>query len=148
MKGTLDMTENTETSFWSRCMGISPQDRKNQRRILWATLSWAVVYTGSMWIIKRELIAAPAAWALAAVTAATGVVVLFVYGRFLRQTDELARLVQLEALALGFGGTFFALSAYSVCEQLGSPPLDLEDAPIVMVAFYFLGVFLGWRRYR
>ncbi len=73
---------------------------------------------------------------------------LFVYGRFLRQTDELARLIQLEALALGFGGTFFALCAYSVFQRLGAPLLDLKDVPTVMVVFYFLGVGLGWWRYR
>lgn len=143
------MTEDIKESFWSRCYsGVSPNDRRNQRWILWSTLSWAVAYVAANQMLKRELIAGPVAWILAAVPVLLGIVVLIVYGRFLGQTDELQRLIQLEALALGFGGSFFAYCCYSVFQRLGAPPVELPDATLVMVFLYLLGVFIGWTRYR
>lgn len=143
------MTENESLSFWDRCAGSSPRDRANQRRILWTTFAWAVAFVGVSQAIKKELLAeGPLLWALAVVPAVLGVVVIVAYSRFLREADELQRLIQLNALALGFGGGLFAFYAYRVFERLGAPQAHLEDATLVMIALYVLGIILGTRRYR
>ena len=149
MKGTHDMTDDVKQSFWKRCYsGVSPNDKRNQKWILSSNLAWALSYIGAIKILKRELVAGPVAWVIAAVPAILGIVVVVVYGRFLRQTDELQRLIQLEALALGFGGSFFAFCGYAVFQRLGAPSMDITTATIVMVFLYLFGVFLGTRRYR
>lgn len=142
------MVEDVESSFWNQCAGVSPDDRRNQRRIVWSTLAWASVYVAANQALKRELVVGPLAWVLASVPVVLGIVVLWVYGRFLRQTDELQRLIQLKALALGFGGSFFAYCSYSVFQRLGAPAIELQDATLVMVFLYLLGVFVGWSQYR
>ena len=143
------MSEIEDQSLWKRCAGSSPRDRANQRRILWTTLAWAVSFVGVSWAIKNELLSAgPLAWALAAVPAVLGFVVVFAYARFLRDADELQRLIQLNALALGFGGGLFTFYAYRVFERLGAPAVGLEDATLVMIVLYVVGVVLGGRRYR
>jgi len=149
MKGTHDMTDDAKQSLWQRCYsGVSPSDRRNQRWILRLNLSWALAYIGAIQVLKRELVTGPVAWVVAAVPAILGIIVVVVYGRFLRQTDELQRLIQLEALALGFGGSFFAFCGYAVFQRLGAPAMDITTATIIMVFLYLLGVFLGTRRYR
>jgi hypothetical protein len=87
-------------------------------------------------------------WAIAAVPIILGVLVLFTYRRFLRESDELQRQIQLEALALGLGVGWVAISSYPLFERLGAPPLDTADYVLVMAVSYSLGSILGWRKYR
>lgn len=142
------MTEDIKESFWTRCVG-SEVDQRNQRRLVWATLVWALALIGVSLLIKREVLSSgPMAWALAAIPLLLGVGVIAVFARYLRQADELQRLIQLEALALGFGGGLFAFLSYRVFERLGAPQLALDDATMVMVVLYVLGIFIGWKRYR
>ncbi len=142
------MTEEMKETLWTRCMG-SDVDQRNQRRLVWATLIWALAFVGVSLLIKREMLSpGPIAWALGAVPLVLGVGVIAVFARYLRQADELQRLIQLEALALGFGGGLFAFLSYRVFERLGAPRLALDDATMVMVVLYLLGIFIGWRRYR
>ena len=143
------MSEVEKESLWERCAGSSPRDRANQRRIVWTTLAWAVAFVGVSWAIKHDVLAkGPLLWALAVVPAVLGFAVVFAYSRFLREADELQRLIQLNALALGFGGGLFAFYAYRVFERLGAPQVGLEDATLIMIALYVLGIILGGRRYR
>ena len=149
MKGKHDMSDDTNDSFWARCAGTTPRDRRNQRLFIGITLAWAVGFVGISKLIELgALPAGPLAWVVAALPTLLGIAVIVVYARFLRQADELQRLIQLEALALGFGGGLFALLGYRVFERLGAPSLALDDATMVMVGLYVLGVILGLRRYR
>jgi hypothetical protein len=90
----------------------------------------------------------PVSWLLAALPSVAGFFVLIAYGRFLREADELQRIIQLQALALGFGGTFFALAGYRVFERLGAPAGGFDEITLVMALFYSIAIFLGWWRYR
>lgn len=149
MKGKHDMTDDTNDSLWQRCVGVTPKDRRNQRLFMGVSLAWAVGFVGISKLIELgALPAGPLAWTVAAIPTLLGIAVIVVYARFLRQADELQRLIQLEALALGFGGGLFALLGYRVFERLGAPPLALDDATMVLVALYVLGIVLGLRRYR
>ena len=68
--------------------------------------------------------------------------------RFLRAADELQRVIQLQALALGFGGGFFFICGYSLFEPLGAPPSQSADIVVIMPLLYVVGVLNGARRYR
>ncbi len=142
------MNEDTKQSFWSGCAGVSPNDRRNQRRIMGASLAWAVTYVGATWLLKGGQVQEPLSWVVASLPVLFGLAVIAVYRRFLRETDELQRIVQLEALALAFGGSVFAFCGYSVFQRLGAPSIDMADSVVVMVFLYISGVVMGWRRYR
>ena len=68
--------------------------------------------------------------------------------RYLARADEFQRLVQLRALALGFGGSFFFSCGYSMFVLLGAPDLSLVDAAAVGPGFYSAGILSSAWRYR
>jgi hypothetical protein len=100
-------------------------------------------------LIKRDLLPdGPIPWVVAALPSVVGVFVLIAFGRFLREADELQRVIHLQALALGFGGGWFAICGYRIFERLGAPTVDVADFTIVMALLYMVGLVLGSRRYR
>jgi drug/metabolite transporter (DMT)-like permease len=130
------------------CPDTTPRDRRNQLRIAGGCLAWAVLYVGSMLLIKQELLpAGPIRWAVAALPSVAAVFLLAAYARFLREADELQRLIQLQALALGFGGGYFAITGYQLFERLGAPEAN-GDIAIVMPFLYVVGLLIGWKRYQ
>jgi len=109
---------------------------------------WLGCFALSTWLIREETVAAgPVGWAVAILPNAVAVAAILAYGRYLREADELQRKIQLQALALGFGvGLFFGFG-YRLFESLGAPPADVSDASVVIAFFYFVGLWLGRRRY-
>ncbi len=141
------MSETTSEPLLLRC-GESKRNLNNSLRAAGAILAWAICFAGTSQLLKRGLLPdGPAQYLIAALPTVFGVVVLLAYGRFIRESDELQRIVQLQALALGFGGTFLAISTYAICERLGAPRADLADAITVMAVLYSIGSIVGWRRY-
>ena len=127
----------------------TPQDRRSVIRLLLALAAWAVCFAGGSQLIKRGLLPdGPISWGVAALPTIAGVAVILAYIGFLRETDELQRIVQLRALALGFGGTFSAIAGYRDFMRLGAPAADLGDFTLVMAVLYTVGVLVGWSRYR
>jgi hypothetical protein len=112
-------------------------------------LAWALLFTGGSQLIKRDLLPPGAIpWLVAALPSVVGIFVLVAYGRFLREADELQRLIHLEALALGFAGGWIAICGYRIFERLGAPTADIADATIALAIFYAIGIVRGSRRYR
>ena len=143
------MNETNRESLLERCGDTTPRDRRNQLRVMWALGAWALSFTGVSQLIKRDLLpGGPIPWLLAVLPCVLGVVVLFAYGRFLREADELQKIIQLQALALGFGGTYFVLTSYRVFQRLGAPTAGIDDATLLMVILYSIAIIVGWRRYR
>ncbi|MEM7353851.1 MAG: hypothetical protein AAF657_23830 [Acidobacteriota bacterium] len=143
------MDESTREPFLVRCGDTTRRDWRNLMRVMWTLGVWAVCFAGGSQLIKRGLLPeGPISWLVAALATVAGLFVILAYGRFLSQADELQRLIQLQALALGFGGTFFAIAGYRMFERLGAPPADLGDFTMVMAILYSLGSVLGWKRYR
>ena len=143
------MKENSSASFWVLCFGTTQRDRRNERRITGISLAWALFFTGGTFLIKSDLLpAGPISWSVAVLPSVAAVFLLLSFGRFLREADELQRLIQLQALALGFGGGFFAICGYSLFEKLGAPAVSPLDSLAVFPFLYVVGIFLGWRRYR
>lgn len=122
------------------------------RSTIWAAasvLAWAV----SALAVRRFLDADPPpsgalAWAAATLPPVVLLVAFALYGRFLREADELHRLIQLRALALGFGAGWLAVGCYPLFERLGAPSAAAEDYLLVLAFFYSLGLFLGCWQYR
>lgn len=140
-------THESSRAWW--CVHTTPRDWRNARRLLWLLAVWAVSFVGGAQVISRELVPpGPVSWVVAALPAVLTVFVLIAYGRFLRETDELQRLIQLRSLALGFGGVWFVSTGYMLFERLGAPSLDRGDALLVMVVLYTIGVVVGQWRYR
>lgn len=143
------MNTDSPESFWARCRDTTQRDLRNSLRILAALLAWAVCFVGGSQLIKRGLLpAGVVSWAVAALATVAGIVVLVAYARYLREADELHRMIQLQALALGFGGTFVAIAGYRVFERAGAPAIDVADYTLVMVILYSIGLVVGWWRYR
>jgi len=143
------MTESKLESFWVRCGLGTASGRRAELRLAGMCLVWALSLTGGTYLIKSDLLpAGPISWAVAALPSAVAVFVLVEYTRFLREADELHRLIQLQALAFGFGGGFFVIIGYLQFEKLGAPTVGCTDLLTVMPLLYAVGTLVGWRRYR
>lgn len=131
------------------CGDTTPRDWPNMRRLLWLMFAWAVTFAGGAQLVRREIMPTGAiAWIAAAIPMVLAVFVLIAFGRFLRETDELNRRIQLQALALGFGGGWFAMAGYRVFELLGAPAIDMGGVVLVMTLLYAIGGVVGRIRYR
>ena len=87
------------------------------------------------------------AYGLTAVSAIMMVMAMRSYIGFIRHADELLRKIHLEALAFAFGAGIVAMMTYRLCERLGAPKLDVNDAALVMLLCWIGGQWLGARRY-
>lgn len=143
------MNETIRSSLLTKlCGDMTARDRRNLNRAnVWMAV-WLACFALSTWLIKGERVAAgPVGWLVAAVPTAVAIGAILAFGRYLREADELQRKIQLQALALGFGvGLFFGFG-YRLFEGLGAPQADISDASVVIAFFYFVGLWLGRRRY-
>ena len=144
-----DVNESVREPIWKRCGDTTPRDRRNQMRVVWALTAWALSSVGASQLIKRDLLpGGPVSWLIAGLPSLVAVLVLLAFWRYLSEADELQRLIQLGALGLGFGGTFFALTGWELLGRVGAPIADSGDFTLVMAILYSFGLWLGWRRYR
>ena len=85
---------------------------------------------------------------VAAIPAIASVWLLLRYARYLRHTDELERLIQLQAFAWAFGGWFFAVCSYLPFEVLGAPAIDRSMGVALLPMLFAVGTLVGRWRYR
>ncbi len=141
------MSAEQTAGFWAGC-GYTARDRRNLRRFnLWAFI-WMAGWIAATYLIRHQLAAGVAAYALVLLTAVLGILAMRSYVHFLRQADELLSKIQLEALALGFGAGAVFMVVYRLCERLGAPRLDASGPLMVMVVVWALSQLLVARRYR
>ena len=74
--------------------------------------------------------------------------VIRAFVRFLRGTDELQRQIQLESLAVGFGGAALAAVAVGLLEFAGFPHLNPIWLYTLMMLLWGGAVAVNSRRYR
>lgn len=137
----------TDGSLSDLCSG--PQhDRQNQRRIsLWA-LAWAVSFLVVTHGIKKEWLSSGLAFAGVIATALLGIVTVLAYQRFLRETDELRRKIEVEALAFAFGAGVVAGLTYWLLVVSGTASgTGFAYVFAAMLLTHSLGVLLGRRKY-
>ena len=140
--------ENRRPLLTRLCGDMTESDRRNLNRAnVWLAV-WLVSFAASTFIMKGgATFAAVANWIVAAMPTAVGLGAILAYGRYLREADELQRRIQLQALALGFGVAFFFGFGYPLLEKVGAPTADISDVSVLMAFFYFVGLWLGRRRY-
>ena len=68
--------------------------------------------------------------------------------RFVSETDEMWRKIFTEALAFSAIATGFTCFSYLFLRDIGAPEFHAEWAFYIMWAYYFVGLFFSWRRYR
>lgn len=118
----------------------TPRDRGNWFWVMGLSSAFAL-----SWALVTYLIAAgylpPGSMALAAtsVPVLAGLGLMGAYYRFLRETDELQRLVQINALALGFGAGVFWSVLISMLARAGVTTPDAMSVPAVMICAYCVG---------
>lgn len=123
------------------------RDMQNYRTFTWWMTASMVAFAAATILIDGDFVGAAAGWALTVVTIALMVVAIRSYISFLRVADELLRKVHLEALAFAFGAGVVCMMGYRLCERLGAPKLDVNDAGLVLLVTWIGGQLLGARRY-
>lgn len=143
------MSLSAQEALSEACGDTTPRDRRNLRWVLWVFVGWAVVFLGVTLVIRKELLpTGPLLWLLATLPAIIAIGGIAAYVRFLRQADELQRVIHLRAMALGFGAVWLVNTCYPPFERLGAPVIDAGLLVVVMGLAYAFGMVLGSRRFR
>jgi hypothetical protein len=112
---------------------------------------WLVTYLACRLVLDRYQLATPARVAVALLPAVpfVGFLVCVIAG--IRATsDELARRVHLESLAIAFPAAIVLLMVLGLLQlavPLTSPRFNLRDIWPLMVVIYFAALAFTWRRY-
>jgi hypothetical protein len=131
------------------CSPATTVERRRDLRLAGACLAWALCFVGARWLIRDGPWSDGAVvWLVATLPTAAGLGLLIVFTRYLREIDELQRSIQLQAMALGFGGGFLAICGYVTFQPLGAPQIDPVSLLAVMPILYAVGILLGSGRYR
>lgn len=139
--------EPTDDSLGSFCFS-SERDRRNQWRLTLWSFVWALSFVAVTLAAKKEWL--PFGVTLAGVigTSLFGIVTVLAYRRFLHETDELRRKIEVEALCLAFGVGIVAGLTYWLLAVMGAVPAkDFIWVFLVMIVTHPLGVLIGLRRY-
>lgn len=120
-----------------------------EMRLAGASLLWGAAFTGANQLLKSVVDpSSPAGWVIALVPLVAGVLLAVAFTRFLRGIDEMQRAIQLQAMAVGFGGGFLAICAYLTLQRVGAPVLDTAALLAALPVFYALATLVASRRYR
>jgi hypothetical protein len=115
--------------------------------MLW-TFLWAFSFVAVTFGIKREWLPFGGALAGVIATSLLGVATVLAYRRFLNETDELRRKIEVEALALAFGIGLFGGLSYWLLELSGAVPAKgFVWIFLVMIVTHPVAVLIGLRRY-
>jgi drug/metabolite transporter (DMT)-like permease len=139
------VNKNEDSSGASSALG---RDRRNRRSVTIWSVAWALAFMAATFGIKKFDWTFEGTLAAVIGTAILGLGTVLAYRRYLGETDELRRKIEVEALALAFGvGVFGGFSCWLLAV---SGALEVEDFAFVfsaMVLTHALGVLLGCRRY-
>ncbi len=145
------MMTDRKPSLYERCAATTKRDLRNSVVLGWTIIAWALANAGSLLLLNkfRYLVPdGPIPWIVAALPTVLGIVLLVVFVRYLHQSDELQRILQLQAVAIAFGGSYFGFAAYGSFEPLGAPPVTFDHYFVVVCVVYSAVTFLNVRRYR
>jgi hypothetical protein len=108
---------------------------------------WLGSFLATTVAFQLDVLPPAMAMVLAIANGVLGVLAVTSYFRLLRRADELERKIQVEALALGFGAGAVGMMAYRLAERAGAPAMDINDALLVMLLAYVVGVVVARRHY-
>ncbi len=139
-------------AWLARCMAheSTPRDLANMRRWLAWMVAWAALAVpDASWFghVDGETSWFTLLQAGLVTVALAGVVVSFV--RYVRETDELNRRIQLTALSIGFGAAFVANELAQAAVNAGLVASVDDDLPVLaMLVTYAIASVVILRRYR
>jgi hypothetical protein len=114
-------------------------------------IAFAVIYVGSMLLLRFLPMARGATIAVALLPLPVFGFYLVRWIRAIRSLDELQQRIQLEALAIAFPLSLLLILGMGLLQMVDALPLDLRDYlrlwPVVFW-FYFIGLFVARKRYR
>jgi drug/metabolite transporter (DMT)-like permease len=143
------MPDRTPEPDFADCSGSTSEEKRREILIAAYCLGWGLCFVGASYLIKHEIVTArPLVWVVAILPSLAAVWMVRAYTRYLRQTDELQRQIQLQAMGWGFGGGFFGICGYGLFVPLGAPAIHAETIATVMPLLFAVGMFVGWWRYR
>ena len=125
----------------------TPRDLRNYRVFTWWMTASMVTFAAATILIDENVVPKALGWTLTIASTVLMVASMWSYITFLRVADELLRKVHLEALAFAFGAGIVSMMGYRLCERLGAPKLDVNDAALVMLICWIGGQWIGARRY-
>jgi hypothetical protein len=129
--------------------GATPRDQQNRKRYTWLLALWALVYLASTYLITFELSASTWRWIAAGAPSLFAIFAAAAYWRFLQNADELARAIELKALALAVAVGFVVWPASTLLAASGAPISGaMNPTVLLMVACYSYGVIKGRSDYR
>ena len=114
------------------------------------TLTTYVIVLLASVLILRSFPDPGAVWRIpvALLPVVPAIVLIMVFVRQLRGMDELQRSIQLEALAIGFGGTAVLTFGYGFLQGVGFPLLNWTFVFPLMIGLWGIGVAIAGRRYQ
>lgn len=139
--------KTSDDSSSTPCIG-SKRDRANQRRILLWSFLWGVSFVAVTQAIRKEWLPFGVTLVGVVVTALLGVATILAHHRFLRETDELRRKIEVEALALAYGiGVVGGLTYWQLVVAGIAPATGYSYVFVAMILVHPVGVLIGHRRY-
>jgi len=140
MKSTDDSLPNLRSS---------PQrDRRNQWRVILCAFVWAIFFVAVTLGIKKEWLPFGVSLAGVIATSLFGLATVLAYRRFLHETDELRRKIEVEALALAFGlGVVGGLTYWLLAVMGAVHETGFAYVFALMLITHSVGVLIGRRRY-
>jgi len=123
----------------------TPRDRRNLRwvsiiQVVW--LACLIANGGTFTHLYTDPVRVLVAW----LPLAVGALVIWSYVRLIRQADDLQKMIQLSALAIGFGVSAVFTLAYPPLERLGLPHLEPNHYTAIGVLTYlFATAFYSFR---
>ena len=138
-------------SFYRRLFcDMTVKDRHNQYRILGWMIAWIGTWLGTNLAIKYDILATGLpATLVTIIPTGLGIATMLAYRRYLRETDELRRKIELDALALSLGVGFVGSLSYWLLGKAGAvAEVDLLFMFVVMSVTYSVAVVAGQLRYK
>ena len=124
------------------------RDRRNQRRILLWALLWTISFLAVTLVIKKDWLPFGVTLAGVAGNALCGIATVLAYRRFLSETDELRRKIEVEALAFAFGaGIVGGLTYWLLVVRGAVPGTGFAYVFAAMLLAQSAGVLIGRRKY-
>ncbi len=126
----------------------SRRDKPAQRRTTLWSLFWALSLLAVTLGIRKWHLSSGLILAGIGLNALLGLGTLLAYRRFLRETDELRRKIELDALALAFGvGVIGGMTYWLLTIADAVPKNSFGFVFAAMILVYPAGVLIGLRRY-
>ncbi|MEN8144785.1 MAG: hypothetical protein ABFS14_07520 [Gemmatimonadota bacterium] len=144
-------SEPPRPTLWRRfdraCVA-TPLDRRNMRRFLLWLVAWMAAFVAARLVLSGGPAGAtPVRIAAAVGPSLIGIGCILAFASYLRQADELARRIQLESLAMAFGGGALFLVGYTLLEQVGLPSIRPPGVLAIMAMLWAVGTVATTQRY-